>query len=242
MASTVHPGASARERERMLMAHRPLVRRVAGRMRPRLPQNVDMDELLQAGMIGLNDAMTRFEEGRGASFETYAWRRIEGAMLDELRATDPLSREARARLRAARGAVQDLEHRLGRAPRAKEVANELNWTLDEFHRCMSDVGQGTLRVDDEALEHPDDDSAAAMTIVDDPSADPLMSLQCRQREAALGRAFDAGAERERLVMEMIYERDLGLREIGEALGVSPSRVSQLHDEIVGKLKRRLRDW
>jgi RNA polymerase sigma factor for flagellar operon FliA len=224
------------------MAHRSLVRRVAGRMRPRLPRNVDMDELMQAGMIGLHDAMTRFEEGRGATFETYAWRRIEGAMLDELRATDPLPREVRARLREVRAAVHALEHGLGRAPRAKEVASKLGWTLEEFHRCMADVGQGALRFDDEVLEHPDDDATTMAAALEDEGNDPLLHLQYRQREAALGRAFEALPERERYVMEMLYEHDRSLREIGEALGVSPSRVSQLHDEIIGKLRRRLRDW
>jgi RNA polymerase sigma factor for flagellar operon FliA len=199
-----------------------------------------MDDLMQAGMIGLNDAMSRFEADRGASFETYAWRRIEGAMLDQLRSTDPLPREVRSRLREIRGAVQELEHRLGRAPRAKEVANALGWTLDDFHACMAEVGQGA-RADDEILEHPEDDSSAAMAVLDE-AGDPLAHLQMRQREAALGREFDALGERERFIMKMIYERGMGLREIGEAIGVSASRVSQLHEEIVGKLRRRLRDW
>ena len=111
------------ERSAQLIAHKALVRRIASRMRARLPASVTMEELEQAGLIGLNDAFARFEEGRGASFETYAARRIEGAMLDALRASDTLSRDTRARLRQVHGVVQRLEHRLHRTPRAKEVAN-----------------------------------------------------------------------------------------------------------------------
>jgi RNA polymerase sigma factor for flagellar operon FliA len=231
------------------MAHKPLVRRIAGKLRSRLPANVEMDELMQAGLIGLNEALTRFEEGRGSNFETYAARRIEGAMLDALRATDTLSRDARARLREVRTAVQKLEHRLGRSPRAKEVANELGWSLDKFHDCMVEAGAGAMRAGDVELEHAEDgffgshgasDDEEHVTV--DEHADPLRALQQRQRHAALNAAFDALEEVERFVMESIYDRDMGLREIGETLGVSESRVSQMSAEIVAKLRKRLREW
>jgi RNA polymerase sigma factor for flagellar operon FliA len=241
------------ERSAQLLAHRPLVRRIALRMRSRLPVHVDTDELMQAGMIGLNDAIARFQEGRGASFGTYASRRIEGAMLDSLRANDTLSRGARARLRDVQAAVQALEHRLGRTPRAKEVAAELGWTLDEFHRCMIEGGAAGARLTDEALDHAEFDSsgfsgydtmgsASATLSGCDEQSDPLRSLQLRQRHDALGAAFDALEERERHVMEMIYERELTLQEVGATLGVSAARVSQLHEAILAKLRRRLRDW
>jgi len=232
------------------MVHKPLVRRIAGKLRSRLPANVEMDELMQAGLIGLNEALTRFEEGRGSNFETYAARRIEGAMLDALRATDTLSRDARSRLREVRTAVQKLEHRLGRSPRAKEVANELGWSLDKFHDCMVEAGAGAMRAGDVELEHAEDglfggngglldEEEGGMV---DEHADPLRSLQQRQRHAALNAAFDALEEVERFVMESIYDRDMGLREIGETLGVSESRVSQMSAEIVAKLRKRLREW
>lgn len=236
-----------------LIAHRPLVRRIALRMRSRLPAGVDTEELMQAGMIGLNEALTRFQEGRGASFGTYASRRIEGAMLDALRAADTLPRGVRSRLREVHQAVQALEHRLGRTPRAKEVAVELGWTLEEFHRCMSEAGAGSTRAGDIALEVPETDTSglgalddnvsthAALTGWDD-QADPVRYLQQRQRHDALGAAFDALDERERQIMELIYEREMTLQEIGTTLGVSAPRVCQLHDAILGKLKRRLRDW
>jgi RNA polymerase sigma factor for flagellar operon FliA len=231
-------------RSTQLLAHRPLVSRIARRICARLPANVEMDDLMQAGMIGLDEAIARFEEGRGASFDTYAARRIEGAMLDTLRAGDSLSRDQRAHLRQVSLAVQRLEHRLGRAPRAKEVANELGWTLQAFHDCMVAAGASGARFSDEQLEAGDDESAdddeALSTI--DALADPVDSLQQRQRHAALNAAFDALEERERRLMEMIYDRGISHRDASVALGVSPSRVSRMHEEIVVKLRRRLRDW
>jgi RNA polymerase sigma factor for flagellar operon FliA len=234
------------QRSADLVPYKPLVRQIAARLRARLPANVGLDDLLQAGLIGLNEALSRFEEGRGSTFETYAARRIEGAMLDALRANDTLPREARARLRAVQGAVQRLEHRLGRAPRAKEVANELDWPLEKFHRAMVDAGAAGVRAGDadlELLEETGWDALEAderQTMADE-HVDPQRAVQQRQRHAALNAAFDALDEIERFVMESIYDNDMGLRDIGQALGVSESRVSQMSAEIVAKLRRRLRD-
>jgi RNA polymerase sigma factor for flagellar operon FliA len=235
------------QRSADLVPYKPLVRQIAARLRARLPPNVGMDELMQAGLIGLNEALARFEQGRGSTFETYAARRIEGAMLDALRANDTLSRDARARLRDVQAAVQRLEHRLGRTPRAKEVANELEWPLEKFHRCLVDAGAAGARAGDAELEVLEDtgwgaqDDDERQTVFDD-NADPLRALQQRQRHAALNAAFDALDEIERFVMESIYDKDMGLRDIGQVLGVSESRVSQMSAEIVAKLRRRLRDW
>jgi RNA polymerase sigma factor for flagellar operon FliA len=240
------PGAPGR-RCADLKTYRPLVRQIAGRLRARLPSHVGMDELEQAGLIGLNEALSRYEEGRGSSFETYAARRIEGSMLDALRESDTLSRDARARLREVRGAVQRLEHSLGRSPRAKEVANELGWSIEKFHQCMLDAGAGGTRSSDEALEGVEDESSARdaddeMHGMVDEHADPLRAVQQRQRHAALSAAFDALEEVERYVMDAIYAEGRPLRDVGAVLGVSESRVSQIATEIVGKLRRRLKDW
>lgn len=235
------------ERSARLHQHSDLVRRAAGRIRPRLPKSVRIDDLMQAGMIGLHDAMSRFDERRGASFETFASRRIEGAMLDELRLFDPLSRDARSRQRDIRGAVHRLEHHLGRAPRAKEVANELGWSLDTFHRVMVESGDGEVRfADDDCDEGQQGDLAMAAEeashALPDEFADPLQNLQQRQRHAALAKACEALEGRDRHIMEMIYEHGLGPKEIGPTLGISGPRVSQLHEAIVAKLRLRLRQW
>ena len=237
-----NPDTTTRRRQRAadIAEHMPLVKSIAGRIRRRLPPNVEMDDLVQVGLIGLNEALTRFEQGPDSNFETYAARRIEGAMLDALRASDTLSRDARSRLREIQNAVQRLEHELGRAPRAKEVANELNWPLDRLHESLVDAGAAPKRSDDEDLEIPDE-STAAVTESDDGLADPMLALQRRQRHAALSAAFDALEEAERYVMESIYEQGLPLRQIGQTLGVSESRVSQMATAIVAKLKRRLKD-
>lgn len=246
MSTADKPGPS-RERNAFLLAHEPLVKRIAMRLRARLPANVDLQELMQAGLIGLNEAFSRYDEKRGATFDTYAARRIEGAMLDALRAADTLSRGVRRQLREVQAAVQRLEHRLGRVPRAKEVANELGWTLQAFHDCMVAAGSDGRRAGDAALENLADESSAP----DDPGdehaeidrhADPQRGLEQRQRHAALNAAFDALEERERFVIESILNRNDSLGDIAKTLGVNASRVSQIKGEIVAKLRRRLQDW
>ena len=238
--------AQSCKRSAALTVYLPLVRKIAGRLGRRLPPSVDMDELVQVGLIGLNDALTRFEQGPGSTFETYAARRIEGAMLDTLRSDDTLSRDARGRLREVRGAVSRLEQSLGRTPRAKEVANELRWTLQKFHDCMVEAGAGGKRAGDTDLDSLEDADWADGRGPDDSTgleelSDPLRALQQRQRHAILSAAFDALEEAERYVMESIYDRDLGLRAIGNKLGVSEARVSQIRSAVVAKLRRRLRD-
>ena len=209
----------------------PLVRAIAGRIRRRLPTNVELDDLVQEGLIGLNEALERFEQGQHPNFEAYACRRIEGAMLDALRKDDPLTRDERIRVRKIRAAVQRLEHELGRAPRAKEVANELRWPLDKLHRSLADVGAHGPRVDD-TQDKPSEDGTHDL--------DPMVELSERQRNAALNAAFDALEEADRYVMECIYDRNMTLKEIGATLGVTESRISQIASAVVAKLKRRLR--
>jgi RNA polymerase sigma factor for flagellar operon FliA len=239
--STPHPAC---ERSAHLLAHRDLVVKTARRLRGRLPANVQMDELVQAGMIGLNDAMSRFEDRRTATFGTYASRRIEGAMLDQLRASDSLSRETRAQQRKVRAAVHSLEHQLGRAPRAKEVADTLGWTLEEFHRCMVEAGAAPLRKGDVAVDEIEHESIASTEttedVIADEQADPLRFVQMRQRLEALSLAFKDLAERERIVMEGLYERGGSLKDVSVTLGVTESRVCQIHKAVIVKLRRRLR--
>lgn len=241
------PPSTACDRSARLREHQGLVRRIASRLRARVPANVEMDDLMQAGLIGLNDAMTRFQDDRGATFHTYASRRIEGAMLDALRVSDTLSRDARGRQREIRDAVQRLEHRLGRAPRAREVSTELGWTLAQFHRSMAEAGAGALRHGDDDLRQIEEESALELAEREreaplDEGSDPVRALQLRQRVSALSKAFEALEPREQAIMEMIYDRELSLEAIGAQLGVSASRVSQLHEATVAKLRRRMRDW
>jgi RNA polymerase sigma factor for flagellar operon FliA len=245
MSDAPRPAYKRCKRSADLAVYKPLVRQIARKIRARLPPSVGMDELEQAGLVGLADALSRFEEGHGSTFETYAARRIEGSMLDALRAMDTLPRGTRSRLRDIRAAVQKLEHRLGRAPRAMEVANELGWSLDAFHRCMAEAGAGEMRAGE--IESVEDDCSVWAGSEEDVStldehADPLHALQQRQRHAALNAAFDTLEEAERFVMESIYKNDASLRDVGDVLGLSESRVSRMSAEIVAKLRLRLRDW
>ena len=233
------------ERSARLRAHVPLLRRVAGRLRQRLPPGADLDELMQAGLIGLDEALSRFDASKGASFDHYATRRIEGAMLDALRASDELSRDTRAHQRQIRDAVQALEHQLLRAPRAQEVAQALGWPLAKFHRCVVDAAASPLRLGDLAsAPHggADGDPPAGESFdgVADDGSSPDQALQRLQREAALQAAFSALRGRERLMMDLIYVHGLDHGTAAAALGVSPGRVSQMHTAVIKTLRLRLR--
>jgi len=235
------------KRSEDIAQHRVLVKKIANRIRARLPPSVGLDELEQAGLMGLNEALERFEEGKGSSFESYASRRIEGSMLDALRQMDTISRTARGDLRLVASAVQKLEHILGRPPRAKEVANDLGWTLGHFHDVMAAAGAGSVRSDSEALENMDDHSSIWQTNTTDihstlsHGTDPELLIQQRQRTAALNAAFDTLEEAERYVMEAIYNHEIKMSDIGETLGVSGARVSQIASAVIKKLRARLHD-
>jgi RNA polymerase sigma factor for flagellar operon FliA len=200
-----------------------------------MPANVTLDELVQAGVIGLDQALDHYEAARGTCFGSYACRRIEGAMLDALRGNDLLGRPERARLRRMQTAVQRLEQRLGRTPRAREVALELGWTLQEFHDCLVSADAAGARGDDVALE-----PTTAPWPLEDEASDPVDRLQQRQRHTALAAAFAALDDRERFVMEGIYDHGLTLGEVGTVLGLSGSRISRMSGEITAKLHKRLR--
>lgn len=244
MTNTTKNHKLQHRRSAELRHYLPLVRKIAGKLRKRLSANVEMDDLVQNGLIGLNDALRRFERGHSSSFETYAARRIEGEILDALREEDTLPRRARTQLRKVRTVVHRLEQSLGRAPRAKEVANALGWSLEKFHRCMVEARVGGMRAGDDRLEHAEDAFIGvpddAVTRVDVAEhTDPVAALEQRERHAVLSAAFDALEEVERYVMESIYDRSLTLKDVGKALGITESRVSQIRAGIVAKLRTRL---
>ena len=228
-------------RSAALRQHASLVQSIARRLRARLPASVALDELVQAGMIGLHDALVRYESDRGASFSTYASRRIEGAMLDALRVGDLVPREVRARQREVQAKLCELEHRLLRTPSAQELASELGCSVLAVHRSMAEVQSGGQLAERERSDEPEPAPDELLTATDE-HADPLHRLQRRQREAALGAAFEMLDGRERQLMEMLYDQGLDHSGAASVLGVTPSRVSQLHSAVVAKLRRRLRDW
>ena len=226
------------DKERHVAEFAPLVKRIAHHMMAKLPASVQVDDLIQAGMIGLLDAINRYEDSLGAQFETYAAQRIRGAMLDELRRADWLPRSLRKKMRRIEAAVNALEQRLGCSPTENELANELNVSLDEYHEILQDARGGQLIYYEDFRQ--DDDGHFLDRLCPDSENNPLDALLDEDLRSALIEAINDLPPREKLVMGMHYEQEMNLREIGEVLGVSESRVCQLHTQAIARVRSRLK--
>jgi RNA polymerase sigma factor for flagellar operon FliA len=224
----------------MLKQYSPLVRRLAHQMIAKLPANVEIDDLIQVGMIGLTDAMTRFDVAQGVQFETFATQRIRGAMLDELRGGDWMSRGHRRQQREIETAVHRLEQKLGRAPQEGEIAREMGIDLSEYQELLGKV-RGTQLIYLEDMSGDDGDNDYLDRHVVDETENPLAHLQDRRMREALVAAIKVLPEREQFVMSMYYEQDMNLKEIAAVLGVTESRVCQLHSQSIARLRAKLRD-
>ncbi len=225
----------------MLRQYSPLVRRLAHQMIAKLPANVEIDDLIQVGMIGLSDALGRFDAAQGVQFETFATQRIRGAMLDELRGADWMSRGTRKQQRDIESAVHRLEQKLGRAPVESEIAKEMGFTLLEYQEMLGKV-RGTQLIYLEDMSGDDGDSDYLDRHVTDEGNDPLSLLQDHRVRHALVDAIKNLPEREQFVMSMYYEQDMNLKEIAAVLGVTESRVCQLHSQSIARLRVKLREW
>lgn len=223
----------------LLTEHMPLVKRLAHHMKAKLPPSVEVDDLIQAGMIGLLDAITRYEETHGAQFETYAVLRIRGAMLDELRNSDWLPRSMRQNMRKIEAAMSALQQKLGHAPTESEVAKSLKLSLADYQDMLSDGGGHQLVYYEDFHDSEGNDSFLDRYAVDD--ADPLRSLMDGDFRQAVIDAIEALPPREKILMGLYYEEELNLKEIGAVMGVSESRVSQLHTQAVARLRATLRE-
>lgn len=217
----------------------PLVKRIAHHMMASLPPSVEIDDVIQSGMMGLLDAARRYQVSEGAQFETYAVQRIRGAMLDGLRQCDWLPRGVRRSLRGVEKMISRLEQQNGRAPSETELAKALDMSLPEYQRLLQDA-RGYQIVSYEDFSSDDDDSFLDRYAVDH-EADPLHVLEDRGLREALVEGIEGLPEREKLVMGLYYEQELNLREIGEVLGVSESRVCQIHTQAIARLRVRLRE-
>ena len=224
----------------MLKQYSPLVRRLAHQMIAKLPANVEIDDLIQVGMIGLNDAMSRFDKDQGVQFETFATQRIRGAMLDELRGGDWMSRGDRRHQRAIEGAVHKLEQKLQRAPNESEIADEMGMLLADYQELLGKV-RGTQLFYLEDLSGDDGDDFLDRHVADE-GASPLAMLQDLRMREALVDAIGKLPEREQHVMSMYYEHDMNLKEIAAVLGVTESRICQLHSQSIARLRSKLRQW
>jgi RNA polymerase sigma factor FliA len=226
------------DRNRLVEKHVPLVKRIAYHLLGRLPADVQVDDLIQAGVIGLLEAARLYDASQGASFETYAGIRIRGAMLDEVRRSDWTPRSVHRNARRVSEAVRAVEHREGREAQAQEVAAELDVGLDEYQRMVSDaVSSRVLSFED--IFEPESEGENRLP---GSEPDPLERLQDEGFKEALAGEIDRLPEREKLVMSLYYDDELNLREIGEVLGVSESRVCQLHGQALVRLRARMTDW
>ncbi len=227
------------DQEAVLKEHAPLVRRIAHHMIAKLPPSVDIEDLVQAGMIGLLDAINRYEEEQGAQFSTYAAQRIRGAMLDELRESDWLPRGQRKNMRRVEDAINVLQQRLARPPKETELAAHLKISLQEFQQLLQDA-RGYQLIHFEDFNDDDDDHFLDRNCPDTGN-DPLGALLDEDLRSNLVKAIGSLPEREKVLMGLYYEQELNLREIGAVLGVSESRVCQLHSQAVARLRATLRE-
>ncbi|MBS79260.1 RNA polymerase sigma factor FliA [Variovorax sp. Varisp41] len=230
------------DRDALIRQHVPLVRRLAHHMIAKLPPNVELDDLIQVGMIGLADALSRFEASQGVQFETFATQRIRGAMLDELRDGDWLSRGSRKSQKQIEQAVRALEQKLGRAPAESEIAEALEMPLADYQSLLGRV-RGTQLVYLEDMGGGTDaegESGFLDRHLADADADPMSLLKDQRLRQALVGAIDSLPERERHIMGMYYEQDMNLKEIAAVLGVTESRVSQLHSQSIARLRAKMR--
>jgi RNA polymerase sigma factor for flagellar operon FliA len=237
LAQTVMPPAmmSAADRDRLLLEHLPTVRYLARRIHERLPQHVELDDLVSAGVVGLIDAFNKFDHQKEVQFKSYAQFRIRGAILDSLRILDWSPRELRRKGRAVQEAMQTLTQRLGRTPSEQEVAAELNLKLDGYQQLLGEL-KG-LEIGSLHVEHTEDSGEEELAyIAGSPDDDPLFRCLKGEMTQRLADAIEDLPEKERMVLTLYYYEELTMKEIGMALGVVESRVSQIHSAAVLRLR------
>jgi RNA polymerase sigma factor FliA len=230
--------ASASERDLLLMEHLPTVRYIARRIHERLPQHVDLDDLVSAGVVGLIDAFSKFDHTKKVQFKSYAQFRIRGAILDSLRTLDWSPRELRRKGRAVEEAIRAVTQRLRRAPSEQEIASEMKLTLAEYQQLLGDL-KG-LEIGSLHMERSEDSGDEELAYIPgSPEEDPLFRCLKGEMKQRLADAIDELPEKERMVLTLYYYEELTMKEIGLTLGVVESRVSQIHSSAVLRLRSSL---
>jgi len=231
-----------RARERLVVAYSPLVKYVAGRMASGLPSHVEEGDLISYGLIGLIGSIERYDLDRDIKFETYAVARIRGAIIDELRSLDWVPRSVRAKARDVEKAHSQLENKLGRAPSEEEMADNLGVTVEDFRTTLLEIANSSVLALDDlwAVSDPDGGQVSLLDTIRDPNAvDPEEAIDTVELKDRLAEAIESLPDRERLVIALYYYEGLTLREIGDVLGVTESRVSQLHTKAVLGMRSHL---
>ena len=228
------------DRNAMIKQYQPLVRRLAHHMMAKLPANIQVDDLIQVGLIGLSDALTRYEPTQGVQFETFATQRIRGAMLDELRENDWMSRGSRKSQKEIEQALRRLEHKLGRCPIESEVASELGLSLADYQNLLGKV-RGTQLVYLEDMSRGNEEDDSYLDRHEGVSeTDPMHMLRDHRFRQASVAAINNLPEREQHIMSMYYENDMNLKEIAAVLDVTESRICQLHSQSIARLRAKMR--
>jgi RNA polymerase sigma factor for flagellar operon FliA len=234
---------SGAARERLILHYAPLVKYVAGRLGAGLPQSVEQADLVSNGMFGLMDALDKYDPGREVKFETYAIPRIRGAILDELRAMDWVPRSVRFKAREVDKAHAQLEAKLGRAPTDAEVADQMGLDLEELHEVITQISLVSVMALEEVVggDEKGEQRSLLDTLADAASSDPTAGLEGQEMRGLLSAAINSLSEREKIVVTLYYFEGLTLSEIGDILGVTESRVCQIHTKAVGVLRNNLVD-
>jgi RNA polymerase sigma factor for flagellar operon FliA len=228
-------------RDRLILTYAPLVKYVAGRLGSGLPAHVDEGDLVSYGLLGLIGAIERYDPSRDIKFETYAIARIKGAIIDELRALDWVPRSVRSRAREIERAISELEAKTGLAPTDEQIAAKIGISVDELEESLADISRSSIAALDElwSVSGEGDQISLMDTIEDETGPRPEAALDQTEMREALADAIARLPEREKLVVTLYYYEELTLREIGEVLGVTESRISQLHTKAILRLKARL---
>jgi RNA polymerase sigma factor for flagellar operon FliA len=233
---------STENRDQVIREYAPMIKYVASRIALRLPRHIELDDLISVGVLGLMDAIEKYDPTRGAKFKTYAEFRVRGAILDELRSLDWVPRSVRQKASNLDSVVQKIQARLGRPPEDEEIAQELGVSMDEFYETLQESQSSPiLSLEDLGISKETGEQKSLLDCLAGKSdSDPQTHLRLNELKEIIAKAIDTLPEKERLMVSLYYYEELTMKEIGEVLGITESRVSQIHSKAVMRLRIKLR--